>query len=106
MGVIGITPDGSVNSFPGKGVTCLLKNGTGVYWRMNANIVLEKVKDLAKAKMLELQPFAGEEMNLPQTNDRRDGFVDGERTLAAEILALIEEAEKDQSAEEKMVLGI
>jgi hypothetical protein len=57
--------------------------------------------------MLELQPFAGEEMNLPHTDFRRDGFVDGERTLAAQILALIEEKEEAEaeSVEEEMVLG-
>ena len=57
---------------------------------MNANTKLEKIRDLAKSKVLELQPFAGEEMNLPQTDPHRDGFIDGERTLAAQILALID----------------
>jgi hypothetical protein len=74
---------------------------------MNATTKLERVRDLAKSKMLELQPFAGEEMNLPQTNPRLDGFVDGERTFAAQILALVdgEEAAEVESLEEEMVLG-
>ena len=49
---------------------------------------LQQIRDLAKAKILELQPFAGGEMTLPQTDPHRDGFIDGERTLAARILAL------------------
>jgi len=79
-----------------------------VYLYMNAMTKLEQVRDLAKSKMLELQPFAGEEMNLPHTDFRRDGFVDGERTLAAQILALIdddEEGAEAESVEEEMVLG-
>jgi len=62
---------------------------------------------LAKSKMLELQPFAGEEMNLPQTDPHRDGFIDGERTLAAQILALIDgkDAEPVEPVEEDMLLG-
>jgi len=62
----------------------------GVYLCMNANTTLQRVRDLAKSKMLELKPFAGEEMNLPQTDPHRAGFVDGERTMAAQILALID----------------
>ena len=58
---------------------------------MNAAITLERIRDLARAKMLEVPPFAGEEMNLPQTDSHRDGFIDGERTLAAQILALLDE---------------
>jgi len=67
---------------------------------MSVKTKLEKIRDLAKSKILELQPFAGEEMNLPQTDPHRDGFVDGERTLAAQILALIDEKE------EEMILGL
>ena len=56
--------------------------------------------------MLELQPFAGEEMNLPQTDAHRAGFVDGERTLAAQILSLIDdEVEATSPLEQEMVLG-
>ena len=73
---------------------------------MNAITKLERVRDLAKSKMMELQPFAGEEMNLPQTDSHRDGFVDGERTLAAQILALIDEdGHEAEPLEEEMVLG-
>jgi len=50
---------------------------------MNAETQLERIRELAQAKMMELQPFAGEEMNLPQTDPLRAGFIDGERTLAA-----------------------
>ncbi len=73
---------------------------------MNAITKLEQVRDLAKSKMMELQPFAGEEMNLPHTDSRGDGFVDGERTLAAQILALIDEDESEtEPVEQEMVLG-
>ncbi len=58
---------------------------------MDANAKLEKIRDLTKSKLMEVLPFAGEEMNLPDTDPRRDGFIDGERTLAAQILALIDE---------------
>jgi hypothetical protein len=59
-----------------------------------------------QSKLLELQPFAGEEMNLLQTDPHRDGFVDGERTLAAQILALIDNDEKEvEPTEAEMVLG-
>jgi len=45
-------------------------------------------------------------MNLPQTDPHRDGFVDGERTLAARILNLIDEREiKTDPIEEEMILG-
>ena len=78
----------------------------GFYFYMNATEKLERVRDLAQSKMLELQPFAGEEMNLPQGDSHRDGFVYGERTLAAEILALIDEDETEtEPLEEEMVLG-
>lgn len=65
---------------------------------MNEKAKLKHIRELAKSKMLELQPFAGEEMNLPQTDPHRDGFVDGERTLAAQILALIDEKEMAELA--------
>jgi len=76
---------------------------------MNANTKLERVRNLAKLKLLELQPFAGEEMNLPQTDPHRDGFIDGERTLAAQILALIggnEDEKETEPLEEEMILGL
>ena len=77
---------------------------------MNANLKLERVRNLAQSKMLELRPFAGEEMNLPQTDPHRDGFIDGERTLAAQILTLIDGKEKepegDQALEEEMILSL
>jgi hypothetical protein len=76
---------------------------------MNANTTLERVRDLAQSKMLELRPFAGEEMNLPQTDDHRDGFIEGERTLAAQILALIDETPRHEQAEpveDEMVLSL
>lgn len=75
---------------------------------MNANLKLERVRNLAQSKMLELRPFAGEEMNLPQTDPHRDGFIDGERTLAAQILALIDgkELEGSEALEEEMVLSL
>jgi hypothetical protein len=80
----------------------------GFYLGMNANTKLERVRDLAKSKVMELQPFAGEEMNLPQTDPHRDGFIAGERTLAAQILALIDgkEAAATDPVEEDMVLGL
>jgi hypothetical protein len=82
----------------------------GFYLSMSANTTLKKVRDLAKSKVLELQPFAGEEMNLPQTDPHRDGFIDGERTLAAQILALIDsnETKKEEAdpIEEEMVLSL
>jgi hypothetical protein len=75
---------------------------------MNAKTKLERIRDLAQSTLLELQPFAGEEMNLPQTDPHRDGFVDGERTLAARILALIDarDENQDQPLEEEMVLSL
>jgi hypothetical protein len=84
---------------------------------MNAISKLERVRDLAKSKMLELQPFAGEEMNLPHTDARRDGFIDGERTLAAQILELLDDTNEKVdtfdpmeeagvvATEQEMVLG-
>jgi len=74
---------------------------------MDANTTLERVRDLAKSKVMELQPFAGEEMNLPQTDPHRDGFIAGERTLAARILALIEGKEEEtEPLEEEVILGL
>ena len=74
---------------------------------MNANTKLERVRDLVKSKVLELQPFAGEEMNLPQNDPHRDGFIDGERTLATQILSLIDEKEeKNDPLEEEMVMSL
>jgi hypothetical protein len=79
----------------------------GFYLSMNANTKLEKIRDLAKSKVMELQPFAGEEMNLPQTDPHRDGFIDGERTLAAQILALIDEKEVEtEPLEDEMILSL
>ncbi len=78
---------------------------------MNANTILEKVRDLAETKLLELQPMAGEEMTLPQTDAHRDGFVAGERAVAQEILSLLEELEPAKSdrlepVEEEMILSL
>jgi len=58
---------------------------------MDDKTKLKRIRELAQSKVLELQPLAGEEMNLPQNDPHRDGFIDGERTLAAQILALIDE---------------
>jgi hypothetical protein len=77
-----------------------------VHLFMNTQAKLEQVRDLVKTRLLELQPFAGEEMNLMQTDPHRDGFVDGERTLAAQILALIKDDEREvTTVESEMVLG-
>jgi len=81
---------------------------------MNANTKLEIIRAFVKAKTLELQPFAGEEMSLPESDPRHDGFIDGERTLAAQVLALIEqepvETERSETTseptEEEMVLSL
>ena len=79
---------------------------TGFHLGMSDKTKLEMIRNLAKSKVLEVQPFAGEEMNLPQTDPHRDGFVDGERTLAARILNLIDEREiKTDPIEEEMILG-
>lgn len=71
---------------------------------MDPQAKLEQIRDLVKTRILELQPFAGEEMNLPQTDPHRDGFVDGERTLAAQILTLLDENEA-ATVESKMGSG-
>ena len=76
---------------------------------MNANTKLERIRELAQARVLELQPFAGEEMNLPQNDPHRDGFVAGERALAARILDLLDdatEAKEVEPVEEEMILGL
>ena len=64
---------------------------SGFHLRMDDKTKLKRIRELAQSKVLELQPLAGEEMNLPQNDPHRDGFIDGERTLAAQILALIDE---------------
>jgi hypothetical protein len=75
---------------------------------MNANTTLERVRDLARSKMMEVPPFAGEEMNLPNNDPHQDGFIDGERTLAGQILALLDEREGEHAEplEEEMVLDL
>jgi len=80
---------------------------------MNATTTLDKVRDLAQAKLMELRPFAGEEMNLLNTNPQRDGFIAGERALATQILALLDGKVDDLPAhemaeplEEEMVLSL
>jgi len=80
----------------------------GFHLGMSAKIRLVRVRDLAKSKMLELQPLAGEEMTLPQTDTYRSGFIDGERTLAAQILALLDkqEAEVVEPLEDEMILSL
>jgi len=58
--------------------------------------------------------MAGEEMNLPQTDPHRDGFVAGERALATQILALLDDHEFGETSpdegvsadEEEMVLSL
>lgn len=92
---------------PGKDVLHIRK--TGFYLGMNATTKLQRIRDLVKSKVLEVQPFAGEEMNLPQTDPHRDGFINGERALAAQILKLIdadkEEKEEVDLVEEDMLVG-
>jgi hypothetical protein len=66
---------------------------------------------LAQSRVLELQPFAGEEMNLPQNDPHRDGFVAGERALAGRILEILDDttethAEAVEPTEEEMVLSL
>ena len=81
---------------------------------MNATTKLSMIRDFVKAKTLELQPFASEEMNLPQTDPHHDGFIDGERTLALQILSMIDEDKIDSEevkstadpTEEEMVLSL
>jgi len=79
---------------------------TGFYLRMNDRAKLELVRNLVKSKVMEVQPFAGEEMSLPQSDPHRDGFVNGERTLASQILNLIDDREIGaELVEEEMILG-
>jgi len=77
---------------------------------MNANTKLEKIRALAQTRALALQPFAGEEMNLPQNDPHRDGFVAGERAFAGRILEILDDTTADATApdsvEEEMVLGL
>jgi hypothetical protein len=78
---------------------------------MNANTKLERIRELARSRALELQPFAGEEMNLPQTDPHRDGFVAGERALALKILEVLDDKaefapENVEADEEEMILGL
>src|SRR5471030_2481776 len=84
--------------------------GMGFYLFMNDHAKIQQIRDLVESKIMELQPFAGEEMNLLQTDPHRDGFVDGERTLAAQILALIDGKragnEAAEPVEEEMVLSL
>jgi len=45
-------------------------------------------------------------MNLLQTDPHRDGFINGERTLAAQVLKLIDDQETESElVEEEMILG-
>jgi hypothetical protein len=91
------------------GPSGLIISKKGFYLIMNASTTLQRVRDLAKSRVMELQPFAGEEMNLPQTDPHRDGFVAGERALATQILNLLEEEEITEIAEpleEEMVLSL
>ncbi len=44
-------------------------------------------------------------MTLLQTDPHRAGFIDGERTLAMQVLALIDGEENASHIEEEMVLG-
>jgi hypothetical protein len=77
---------------------------------MNANTKLERIRELAQLRALELQPFAGEEMNLPQNDPHRDGFIAGERALAGRILEVLDDdaeaALVADPVEEEMVLGL
>lgn len=62
--------------------------------------------------MMELQPMAGEEMNLAQPDPHYDGFIAGERALAAQILELLDdretlpEKEEHDALEEEMILDL
>jgi len=76
---------------------------------MNANTKLERIRELAQARVLELQPFSGEEMNLPQNDPHRDGFVAGERALAARVLEILDdttETQETEPVEEDMILSL
>ena len=83
----------------------------GRYLGMNANTKLELIRELAQSRAMELQPFAGEEMNLPQNDPHRDGFIAGERALALRILEILNDtrdahAEESEPVEEEMVLSL
>ena len=83
----------------------------GFYLLMNAITKIEMVRDLAKSKILELQPFAGEEMNLLETDPHRTGFVDGERALAQRILTLLDDDHAfaplpSEPVEDEMVMSL
>jgi hypothetical protein len=67
---------------------------------MNANTKLERIRDLAQARVLELQPLAGEEMTLPQTDAHRDGYVAGERAMAGRILEILDDFTADRDGAE------
>ena len=78
---------------------------------MNANTKLERIRELAQARVLELQPFSGEEMSLPQNDPHRDGFVAGERALATRILEILEDTAETRDTEadpveDEMVLSL
>ncbi|HEX4138946.1 MAG TPA: hypothetical protein VHY09_01260 [Candidatus Methylacidiphilales bacterium] len=78
---------------------------------MNANTKLERIRELAQARVLELQPFSGEEMNLPQNDPHRDGFVAGERALAARVLEILDDTTEaheteTEPVEEDMILSL
>jgi hypothetical protein len=76
---------------------------------MNANTKLERIRELAQARVLELQPFSGEEMSLPQNDPHRDGFVAGERALATRILEILNgggEFLEADPLEDEMVLSL
>jgi hypothetical protein len=76
---------------------------------MNANTKLERIRELAQARVLELQPFSGEEMSLPQNDPHRDGFVAGERALATRILELLDDTTETcetEPVEDEMVLSL
>ena len=78
---------------------------------MNANTQLERIRALAQSRVLELQPFAGEEMSLAQNDPHRDGFVAGERALDGRILEILGDTTgtcdtEADPVEEEMVLGL
>jgi hypothetical protein len=78
---------------------------------MNANTKLELIRELAQSRALELQPFAGEEMNLPENDPHRAGFVAGERALAVRILEILDDGTRTRETEaepveEEMILSL
>ena len=47
-------------------------------------------------------------MNLPQNDPHRDGFINGERTLASQILNVLNDGKEEMEidpVEEEMILG-